>query len=127
MEFQRFLKHLPAQEFERLADKTNLGELARSMARAHLVDGLAVGEVAKENGRTHQWVRLSINTIERAFLADSGEKSAAIVEVNLNLPVTLARELSALSDLLARNPPRSKSAIADAVAGVRKAIAKLIP
>ena len=54
------LKRLTPQAFDRTAADTRLGEQAREMARAVLVDGRAQVDVATEHGMTKQRVSLAV-------------------------------------------------------------------
>ncbi len=61
------LKRLTPQAFDRVAADTRMGEQAREMARAVLVNGRAQVDVATEHGMTKQRVSGAVATIERAY------------------------------------------------------------
>ncbi|CAJ0902747.1 hypothetical protein R20233_04826 [Ralstonia sp. LMG 32965] len=96
------LKRLAPDVFDRVAAGTRLGDQARDMARAVLVDGRAQVDVATEHGMTKQRVSLAVATIERAYKKFSPPGVSAI-RVELDLPESLALELDALSKALARS------------------------
>lgn len=56
---------LDAQDFERLANATQLGPRAREMARMTLVEGRSMHEVAKTLDTIPQRVRLAVGSIHR--------------------------------------------------------------
>ena len=95
------LKRLTAQAFENSAADTRMGDHARGMARAVLVDGRSQVDVATEYGMTKQRVSGAVATIERAYkkITTPGE---SVIRVELDLPETLALELGVLIDALAQ-------------------------
>lgn len=93
------LKRLAPDAFDRVAADTRLGDQAREMARAVLVDGRAQVDVATEYGMTKQRVSLAVATIERAYKKFTTPGVSAI-RVELDLPESLALELGALAEAL---------------------------
>jgi len=72
------LQSLSAADFDRLADLTQLGDIARAMARAYFVDGKGLTETAKEFDTSKQRVNLAVGSIRRVFetSADAAAKQA---------------------------------------------------
>ena len=97
------LKRLSAEVFDRVADTTRLGDQARSMARAVLVDGRMQAAVAKEYGMTNQRVNLAVAAIERAY-KQVAVPGVSIVRVEMELPETIVLELNALVEALRQCP-----------------------
>lgn len=95
------LKRLTPQAFDSAAADTRMGDHARAMARAVLVDGRAQVDVATEYGMTKQRVSGAVATIERAYKKVTTPGVSAI-RVELDLPETLALELGALAEALAQ-------------------------
>lgn len=93
------LKRLASQDFDRLALRTRLGDRARAMARAVLVDGRAQAEVAAENGVTKQRVNIAVAAIERAYL-EAAAPGTGWINVELKLPEALALELANLMEAI---------------------------
>lgn len=93
------LKRLTLQAFDRAAADTRMGDQAREMARAVLVDGRAQVDVATEYGMSKQRVSGAVATIERAYKKVTTPGVSAI-RVELDLPEALALELGALADAL---------------------------
>lgn len=93
------LKRLSSDDFERLANETNLGDHARLMARAVLVDGRGQAEVATENEMSRQRINLAVGAIKRAYKA-AGGSGQGIVSVLLEVPECLALELATFNKAL---------------------------
>ncbi|HCY63670.1 MAG TPA: hypothetical protein DHV59_12755 [Oxalobacteraceae bacterium] len=93
------LVRLSPQDFSRLAEQTKLGEAARAMARAVLVDGRTQTEVASDYGMTKQRVGLAVGAIHRVYEQSDG-KSMAWVSVALDLPDFLSHQLADLMESL---------------------------
>lgn len=97
----------------RLSDKTfeqviasvrsrrRLGEDARKMAYAVLVEGRKALDVAAEYGVTRQRVSLAVSSVRRAY-AKSLTLEESVVSIELELPIALARELAELAAVLAK-------------------------
>lgn len=116
------LKRLSADDFDRLAASTRLGDRARDMARAVLVDGRSQVDVAAEFGMTKQRVHLAIATMERAY-SQTSTPGRGWIGVDLNLPEPLALELTGLIDCLQKceNDALRDKALARAVRGIAEA------
>lgn len=121
------LKHLAPEDFDRLAKSTRLGERAREMARAVLVDGRTLPDVGVEYGMSKQRVHLAVGTIKRAY-NDATTPSSGLVSVMLELPKSVALELSMLADALkeCESEEQSSSVVASAVKVLASARRKLI-
>ncbi|WP_459203474.1 TrfB-related DNA-binding protein (plasmid) [Ralstonia pseudosolanacearum] len=116
------LKRLTPEDFDRIAEHTRMGDRARSMARAVLVDGRAQADVATEFGMTKQRVNAAVGAIERAFV-QTAAPGTGLVSVSLELPESLALELANLVDAFAAcvdGETRSK-ALAQVLRAVRSA------
>lgn len=113
------LKRLSSDDFERLADETNLGEHARLMARAVLVDGRGQAEVATENDMSRQRINLAVGAIKRAYKA-AGGSAGGIVSVLLEVPECLALELATFNKALAScsNDELRKAVLDKAISGL---------
>lgn len=120
------LKRLASDVFDRVAADTRLGDQAREMARAVLVDGRAQVDVATEHGMTKQRVSLAVAAIERAYKKFSTPGVSAI-RVELDLPESLALELSGFLDALkgCTDEDKRAEALEKAKNAIRKA-AKLM-
>ena len=116
------LKRLTPQAFDRVAADTRMGEQAREMARAVLVDGRAQVDVATEHGMTKQRVSGAVATIERAYKKTTPPGVSAI-RVELELPEALALELAALVEAMqgCDDAAKSAEALEKATNAVRKA------
>ena len=121
------LKHLAPKDFDRLAQNTRLGERAREMARAVLVDGRSLPDVGTEYGMSKQRVHSAVGTIERAFAAAT-TPGAGIVGVLLEFPEGLALELASLADALkvCKSAARSSNVVANVIKELASAREKLI-
>ena len=93
------LKRLTPQAFDRAAADTRMGDQAREMARAVLVDGRAQVDVATEYGMSKQRVSGAVATIERAYKKTT-TPGVSSIRVELDLPETLALELAALAEAM---------------------------
>jgi hypothetical protein len=113
------LKRLTPEDFARVASRTRLGERARDMARAVLVDGRAQADVATEYGMTKQRVNAAVGAIERAYI-QTAAPGTGWVSVALDLPEALALELASLVDAL--RGARDEAARTKALAQVTRAI-----
>ena len=124
------LKRLTPQAFDRVAADTRMGEQAREMARAVLVDGRAQVDVATEHGMTKQRVSGAVATIERAYKKTTPPGVSAI-RVELELPEALALELAALVEAMqgCDDAAKSAEALEKATNAVRKAtkLLKTVP
>src|SRR6218665_646089 len=120
------LKRLTPQAFDRAAADTRMGDQAREMARAVLVDGRAQVDVATEYGMSKQRVSGAVATIERAYKKTT-TPGASSIRVELDLPEALALELAALAEAMKGCDDAAKCAEAldKATNAVRKA-AKLL-
>lgn len=120
------LKRLAPDVFDRVAAGTRLGVQARDMARAVLVDGRAQVDVATEHGMTKQRVSLAVGTVERAYKKFSSPGVSAI-RVELDLPESLALELSGLLEALTgcTDEARKAEALEKATKAIHKAAAQL--
>lgn len=116
------LKRLTPQAFDRTADNTRLGDQARKMARAVLVDGRAQVDVATEYGMTKQRISLAVATIERAYMK-AMTVGGSFIRVELELPEGLALELGALVEAMkgCDDAAKSAEALEKATHAVRKA------
>lgn len=88
------LVRLENRDFDALADKTRLGCDAREMARAHLVAGASYSTIAVDHDVSQQRVGLAVGAIRRVFL--ESPPNNALVNVELIIPVVVAKRLSAL-------------------------------
>ena len=120
------LKRLTPQAFDRVAADTRMGDQAREMARAVLVDGRAQVDVATEYGMSKQRVSGAVATIERAYKKTT-TPGVSSIRVELDLPETLALELAALAEAMkgCDDAARCAEALDKATNAVRKA-AKLL-
>jgi hypothetical protein len=66
------LQSLSAADFERLADLTQLQEIARAMAREYFVNSRSLTEIAKEFDTSKQRVNLAVGSIRRVHEASGG-------------------------------------------------------
>ena len=116
------LKRLTPQAFDRTAADTRLGEQAREMARAVLVDGRAQLDFATEHGMTKQLVIFAVAAIERAY-KKATTPGVSSIRVELDLPETLALELAALAEAMkgCDDVAKSAEALEKATTAVRKA------
>jgi len=116
------LKRLTPQAFDRTASDTRLGDQAREMARAVLVDGRAQVNVATEHGMTKQRVSLAVATIKHAY-KKATTPGVSSIRVELDLPEALALELWALVDVMKACDDEGKTteALEKATNAVRKA------
>jgi hypothetical protein len=116
------LKRLAPDVFDRVAADTRLGDQAREMARAVLVDGRAQVDVAAEHGMTKQRVSLAVGTIERAYKKFTTPGVSAI-RVELDLPESLALEVSGFLDALKGCADEAKKAevLEKAIKAIHKA------
>lgn len=101
------LVRLSPQDFSRLAEQTRLGEEARAMARAVLVDGRIQADVANDYGMTKQRVGLAVGAINRVYEQSTG-KSMAWVSIVMDLPDCLAHELAGMVESLQACPDEKK-------------------
>ncbi|MCW5323643.1 hypothetical protein D5039_21590 [Verminephrobacter aporrectodeae subsp. tuberculatae] len=115
------LKRLSQQIFDRTAADTRLGDQARKMARAVLVDGRAQVDVATEHGMTKQRVSLAVATIERAYKKTTTPGLGSI-RVELDLPETLALELGGVAEAMKACSDVAK--VADALKKATNAVRK---
>ena len=117
---------LTPKAFDRAAADTRMGDQAREMARAVLVDGRAQVDVATEYGMSKQRVSGAVATIERAYKKTT-TPGVSSIRVELDLPETLALELAALAEAMkgCDDAARCAEALDKATNAVRKA-AKLL-
>lgn len=114
------LKRLTQQAFDRAAADTRMGDQAREMARAVLVDGRAQVDVATEHGMSKQRVNGAVATIERAYKKTTTPGVSAI-RVELDLPEALALELGALVEALGQcGDPELKQSVIEKVVAATK-------
>ena len=120
------LKRLTPQAFEQIAADTRMGDQARQMARAVLVDGRTQVDVAAEYGFSKQRVSLAVSSIERAYKKTSAP-GVNFIRVELDLPEELALELAVFSDALRRHADVSQAseALEKTVGAVRRASNRL--
>ena len=122
------LKRISNTDFERVAKTTRIKDRTRDMLREVLVDGVPQTDAATKYGVTKQRVNLLVGTIEKAYM--QGPSSAdSIVSVTLDLPETLALELSMLLEALERCKSGTKVArtiaqVVDAITEKRKMLAE---
>ena len=114
------LKRLTQQTFDRAASDIRMGDQAREMARAVLVDGRAQVDVATEYGMSKQRVSGAVATIERAYKKTTTPGVSAI-RVELDLPEALALELGALVEALVKcsDPDLGQSVIEKVLAATK--------
>lgn len=117
------LIRLSPEDFSRLAEQTKLGEAARAMARAVLVDGRSQVDVANDYGMTKQRIGLAVGAINRVY-EQSTAKSTAWVSVAIDLPDYLAHELADLIESLRTCPDEKKrqkalSVVSQSIAGAK--------
>ena len=117
------LKRLTPQAFDRTAADTRLGDQAREMARAVLVDGRAQVDVATEHGMTKQRVSLAVAAIERAY-KKATTPGVSSIRVELDLPEALALELAALVEAMkgCDDAAKTAEALEKTTSAVRKAV-----
>jgi len=117
------LKRLTPQAFDRAAADTRMGDQAREMARAVLVNGRAQVDVAAEYGMSKQRVSGAVATIERAYKKTT-TPGVSSIRVELDLPEALALELAALAETIkgCNDPIRLAEALERATNAVRKTV-----
>jgi hypothetical protein len=71
------LRNLPAGDFDRLADLTNLQEVARAMARQYFVENRSLTEIAHDFSTSKQRVNLAVGVIRRVHEASAEGVSQA--------------------------------------------------
>ncbi|HHV7525820.1 TPA: TrfB-related DNA-binding protein [Burkholderia orbicola] len=111
------LTRLTAEDFDHVVQQTRMGDLARDMARAVLVDGRPQTDVAVEYGRTRQRVSAAVGQVERAF-AQWAKPGTGWVRVTLDLPEALALELANLSEALKGGKKLAREKALEHVLGV---------
>lgn len=97
------LTRLTPDDFDRLAAMTKLGDRARAMARAVLVDGRPQADVATEYGMTKQRVNLAVGAVKRAY-GKAAAPGTGWVSLELELPESLALALGGFIDALRACP-----------------------
>lgn len=118
------LRRLDIEVFNRLATETGLGDRAREMAAAVLVDGRKQTDVAAEYGMTKQRIGLAVASIEKAYFDGKiGVVGTGIVSVELDLPESLALQLAHFNEMFqkCRNKSDRKRAIANVIANLESA------
>lgn len=120
------LHRLPSNEFDRLADTTNLLPQARDMARAVLVDGRTQTDVATQYGMSRQRVNLAVSVIQRAYINFSGIVDGD-VRVSFEMPEEFALELGALINAIKSCPSDAlkNTVLGQAIACIRDATQRL--
>jgi hypothetical protein len=122
------LKRLDLPSFEQLCGSTRLGPQARNMARAVLVDGRTLVDVAAEHGMSKQRVKLAVDSVEREYSRLSGELNG-VVRIEVEIPAVVAIELSQLIDRLSSCQDESlkQASQAGLVAALRDFNRSLLP
>lgn len=114
------LTRLAPHIFDQVAADTRLGDQARGMARAVLVDGRAQADVATEYGMTKQRIGLAVTAIRRTY-AKSSVPGWGSMRVELDLSESLALELGALAEALVQSDDASlKQAVIEKVLAATK-------
>lgn len=80
------LRNLTAADFEKLANETNLGDVARAMAREYFVKNRSQTDIATEFGSTKQRVNLALVSIRRVHEAKAEEFKTAGVSLSDSVP-----------------------------------------
>lgn len=112
------LKRIDAREFDKLAEKTGLGEAAREMARLVLVEGKTMPEAAELCGTYKQRVSLAVGSIRRVH--QGAATRSGWVSLNVEVPERLSGQLTEL--LTALKATKSRDAKALALSQVEHAI-----
>jgi hypothetical protein len=121
MKLGRIVPTLTDEVFNQLADKTTMGELARSIARAYLIDGTSQKETAKQFKRSQQYVSKIVNLIYQEYLKEVATAGVGVSE----LPAPLTVELEHFAEALRNYPDNAAAAVRVAVDGIKKATGKL--
>lgn len=80
------LRNLTAADFEKLANETSLGDVARAMAREYFVMNRTQTDIATEFGKTKQRVNLALESIRRVHEAKAAQFKTAGVSLNDSVP-----------------------------------------
>ena len=99
------LKRLTLEDFDQLANRTEMGTVARQLARSVLVDGRPQIDVAKAAGFDRQRVTLALKVIEREYFK-STDGGNGLVSIELELPDPLAVALVRLTERLKHCPSK---------------------
>lgn len=114
------LKRIDAREFDKLAEKTELGAAAREMARLVLVEGKAMTEAAELCGTYKQRVSLAVGSIRRVH--HGAATRSGWVSLGMEIPERLSVPLTEL--LVALKASKSRTAKALALSQVEHAFQK---
>lgn len=116
------LTRLTSDDFDRLANMTNLSARARAMAQAVLVEGCPQTDVVIEEGMTRQRVNMAVDAIRLAY-NKSGGMGTGWFTLELELPEPLALALRGLADSLktCSNDQARRKASAEVVYAVETA------
>jgi len=111
------LQGLPAADFERLADLTQLKEAARAMAREYFVNSRSLTDIAKEFDTSKQRVSLAVASIRRVHETAGVVVQRAWVRFEEEVPEGIHSALdSFVAELKKRHPEAVRKAAIDQVA-----------
>ncbi len=115
-----------AEEFERLADTTEMREDSREMARRYFVDGMSMEEAGRPYGVSRQRVNQLVQIIRRAF-ARQQEAPMATVTASLELPAGLVGALQEFGSAIEAcdSDEHRERAVGDVTRAVKKATGSL--
>lgn len=124
------LTRLSPNEFDTLAENTNMEDATRAMARAVLVDGRTGVQVANEYGTSRQRVFLAVSVIRKAFTKRAARAAAPLapvreswVRAELDLPGSVLRALEGLGPTLRSAPgDAQETAVKALLRGIRRAM-----
>ena len=95
------LKRLSAAGVARLTGHTSMQDTTKKMVHEVLVNGKSQASVAAEFSVSKQRVNSAISQIETLYFADPYSDQVGTVSIDLELPHSLALELSKFSEALA--------------------------
>ncbi|NHZ99076.1 TrfB-related DNA-binding protein [Massilia sp. CCM 8734] len=85
------LTRLTPDDFDQLANKTEMGPDARMMAKGFLVERRTLTEVASQYNVSKQRVHLAVETIRKEYARS--KLNTGLLELELELPHTLAVDI----------------------------------
>lgn len=110
-----------AEEFDRLADMTEMRTDSREMARRYFVDGMSMDEAGRPYGVSRQRVNQLVQIVRRAF-ARQQEAPLATVTASLDLPAGLVGALQEFGSAMEGCPSEERRE--EAVGVVTRAVKK---
>src|SRR4051812_37496794 len=99
------LTRLSAEDFDRLASRTEMGAGARLMAKGFLVERRTLSQVAAEHDVSKQRVHLAVETIRKEYMR--AELASGWLELEIELPHPLAVDIERLAAALSQQPDES--------------------